>query len=256
MNTNPSTNQRWRHGVFALTLPILACFSPSFAIGADGKEAPAREAREATREPGKESEKPRESEAGKPAQPLRHGQGTFVSYKDGTLTLTGRDGLLEWKNIDGNTKTFLATGEDRGEDRGYKPAATIETLGQVKPGTRVFVGTWFGYEKRSGIFIGVNGSRVSGTFVSFTQGTKNAGLTLIGKDLATGSFAKKYGNSLFMRPIPQDLRVEESIDGGDYKPSGTAGAVLPTVKEGTLVTVHFLGEGNITLIQLGSPAKK
>lgn len=245
MNTQSATRQPWLHGLLASAVGLLAFASLSAAIAAGEKAAP-----------GKEAEKPREGDAGKPAATLKQGQGTFVSFKDGTLTLNGREGVLEWKNIDGNTKTFLGTGEDIGGDRGYKPAPTVETLGQVKPGTRVFVGTWFGYEKRSGIFIGVNGSRVSGTFVSFTQGSKNAGLTLIGKDLATGSFAKKYGNSLFMPRIPPDLRVEESIDDGDYKSAGTAGAVLPTVKEGTLVTVHFLGEGNIMLIQLGVPAKK
>jgi len=92
--------------------------------------------------------------------------------------------------------------------------------------------------------------------VSYTTGSKSSGLALLGKDLAPGSFTKKYGNNLFIRNIPANTPVEESIDGGPYQPIGTVKTVLKDVKEGTLLTVHTHGEGNITLIQLDLPKEK
>lgn len=200
------------------------------------------------------------------AAQLEAGKGKFVSFTNGVLTIDGMlrpsathaggTGLIAWKNVDEKTKTYVAAGEDTGPDRGYKPAKTLEALQQAKPGTLIFVGPWFGYKDRPGVFVGINPSRSVGTFVSYTSGSKNSGLTLLGKNLAPGSFTKKYGNNLFIRGIPEDTPVEESIDGGPYQPVGTVKSVLKDVKEGTLVTVHFYGEGNITLIQLGAAPTK
>lgn len=198
--------------------------------------------------------------------PLEAGKGKFVSFADGVLTLDGSirpsatnkgsTGLVAWKNIDDKTKVYIAAEEDKGPDRGYKPAPGLETLKQIKPGTPVFVGPWFGYQDRPGIFVGVTKSRMVGTFVSYTTGSKSSGLTMLGKDLAPSGFTKKYGNNLFMRNINENTPVEESIDGGPYQPIGTVKTVLKDVKEGTVLTVHFHGEGNITLIQLGLPKEK
>jgi len=198
---------------------------------------------------------------------LAIGKGKFVSFAAGVLTIEGslgpmgagkdRNDLVVWKNIDDGTKTYLGGAEDKGgPDRGYKQVPTLETLKNVKPGTPVFIGPWFGYQDRPGIFIGINKSRTIGTFVSYTKGSKAAGLSLLGKDLSPSGFTKKYGNSLFMRNISESIPVEESIDGGPYRPIGTVKTVLENVKEGTLVTVHFHGEGNITLIQLGLPKEE
>lgn len=199
--------------------------------------------------------------------PLAIGKGEFVSFADGVLTLEGSLGSLQenrgkkepvvWKNIDDRTNVYVAEGEDKGDpDRGYRKAPAIETLRNVKPGTFVFVGPWFGYQDRPGFFIGVNSSRTVGTFVSYTSGTKGSGLTLLGVDLKPSTYTKKYGNSLFIRGIPENTPVEESIDGGPYQPVGTVKTILPEVQEGTLVTIHSHGEGKTTLIQLGQPEEK
>ncbi len=194
------------------------------------------------------------------------GKGTFISFANGVLTIEGMirpsatnkgaTGVVAWKNIDESTKVYLASGEDNGPDRGYKQAPTLATLSQVKPGTPVFVGPWFGYKDRPGVFIGVTSARTVGTFVSYTTGSKNSGLTLLGKNLSPSSFTKKYGNNLFIRGIAENIPVEESVDGGPYRSVGTVKTVLPDVKEGTVVTLHFLGEGNITLVQLGETKAK
>lgn len=194
---------------------------------------------------------------------LRSGKGTFVSLKNGVLTLDGvirpsgsdpgSTGHVKWTNIDEHVNVYVVSGEDKGPGRGYKPAPALETLKSIKPGTMVFVGPWFGYLDRPGVFVGVTKSRTVGTFVSYTTGSKQSGLTMLGKDLAPSGFTKKYGNNLFMRGIKDDTPVEESIDGGPFKPVGTVKEVLKDVREGTIMTVHFHGEGNITLIQLGQP---
>lgn len=197
------------------------------------------------------------------AQKLPIGKGSFVSFENGVMTLDGQlrpsgsdpghTGIVKWTNIDDKVKTYVVVGEDKGPDRGYGPAPTLETLKNVKPGTPVFVGPWYGYFDRPGIFVGSTKARTVGTFVSYTTGSKSSGLSLLGKDLAPSGFTKKYGNSLFIRGIKEDIPVEESIDGGPFKPVGTVKTTLKDVKEGTLVTVHTHGEGNITLIQLGQP---
>jgi hypothetical protein len=197
------------------------------------------------------------------APKLLIGKGSFVSFDGGVLTLDGSirpsgndpgsTGIVRWTNIDDSVKVYVVAGEDKGPDRGYKPAPTLETLKGVKAGTPIFIGPWFGYQDRPGIFVGSAKARTVGTFVSYTTGSKSSGLSLLGKDLAPSGFTKKYGNSLFIRGIKEDIPVEESIDGGPFKPVGTVKTVLKDVPEGTIVTVHTHGEGNITLIQLGQP---
>ena len=191
------------------------------------------------------------STSDQPLPTLKQGKGKFVSFKDGTLTLEGAAGPLVWKEINSGTKTYLGLGEGSDKDRGYQPVETLDALSKVKAGTRIYVGSWFGYEKRHGIFIGEVPGKAIGTFVSFKDGS----LSLLAKDRPGGSFTKKYGNSLFIRNLPADLPVEESVDGGAFERIGTVKEVLADVAEGTVVTVHFLGEGNTTLIQLGVPRK-
>jgi hypothetical protein len=243
---HPSSNSR----SFAILVafltglgPMLASFAPSRLLAVDKPAAASN------------------------APQLTIGKGEFVSFEDGVLTLEGSAGPLGankdkadrivWKNINDNTKTYLGVAEDKGgPDRGYKQVPTLETLKKVKPGTPMFVGPWFGYQDRPGIFIGINKSRTVGTFVSYTTGSKSSGLALLAKNLTPSGYTKKYGDSLFMRNISESIPVEESVDGGPYQPVGTVKTVLADVKEGTLVTVHFHGEGVITLIQLGLPKEK
>ncbi|QDU97041.1 M56 family metallopeptidase [Lignipirellula cremea] len=184
-----------------------------------------------------------------PAKTLTQGRGKFVSFKNGTLTLDGPSGRLVWKEIDASTKAYLGMGESSDKDRGYRPVETLDALSKVKAGTQIYVGTWFGYEKRHGVFIDDVPGKAIGTFVSF----KNGSLSLLAQDRPAGSFTKKYGNSLFIRNLPAGISVEESVDGGDFERIGIVKEVLADVAEGTLVTVHFLGEGNVTLIQIGVP---
>ena len=186
-----------------------------------------------------------------PTKTLTQGKGKFVSFKDGTLTLEGPSGRLVWREIDEGTKTYFGEGESSDKDRGYRPVETLDALSRVKTGTQIYVGSWFGYEKRHGIFIDDVPGKAIGTFVSFKDGS----LSLLAKDRPAGSFTKKYGNSLFIRNLPADIPVEESVDGGAFERIGTVKEVLANVPEGTLVTVHFLGEGNVTQIQLGVPKK-
>lgn len=186
-----------------------------------------------------------------PTRTLAQGKGKFVSFKDGTLTLEGPSGRLVWQEIDGSAKTYLGEGESSDKDRGYRPVETLDALSKVKAGTQVYVGSWFGYEKRHGIFIDDVPGKAIGTFVSFKDGS----LSLLAKDRPAGSFSKKYGNSIFIRNLPADVPVEESIDRGAYERIGTVKEVLADVAEGSVVTVHFLGEGNVTLIQIGVPKK-
>jgi hypothetical protein len=204
---------------------------------------------------------------GNPPPQLVIGKGKFVSFADGVVTLEGslgplgankdRNDQIVWKNIDDKTNVYLAVGEDKGDpDRGYQKAPAVEALKAVKPGTFVFVGPWFGYQDRPGFFIGVNTVRTLGTFVSYTSGSKGSGLSLLGVDLKPSTYTKKYGNSIFIRGIPENTPVEQSTDGGPYRSIGTVKTVLADVKEGTFVTVHTHGEGNTTLIQLGLPKEK
>jgi len=239
-----SRRQRIGYAILLSAISLFG-FSPWVLVAAEPQDVPAAE-----KTPTADKSK-RASNPGEPLPTLKQGKGKFVSFKDGTLTLEGPAGQLVWDGIAAGTKTYLGVGESNDKDRGYRPVDTLDAMSKVKPGTLVFVGSWFGYEKRHGIFVGVTPGTTTGTFVSFKGGS----LSLLAKERSAGSFSKKYGNSLFIRNLPTDIPVEESIDGGAFERIGTVKQVLPDVAEGVVVTVHFLGEGNITLIQLGIPKK-
>lgn len=174
----------------------------------------------------------------------KNGFGRFVSFKDGSLTIESNAGaLLVWNKIAETTKTFKYDPETNG----YKPVeGSAAALNQVKAGTYMMVGN-----ARSYIRIGARKDQVTGTFVSFKDGR----LLAIGTNLPE-SFTKKYGTTLQYNKFRDDVPVHESVDGGEYKPIGTANKVLGSVKEGTVITVHGEGDDNITLVQLGVPKKK
>ena len=165
----------------------------------------------------------------------KDGAGEFVSYKDGTLTLTGRGGPLVWENVRENFKTF----ERDADGPGAKAVATVEALGQLKVGMAVRVSI-----EKSEIRYGVD-EHTSGTFVSYKDGK----LVLIGRADELGeSYTRKYGTNLSPQIDPK-TPVEESVDGGEYKSVGTA-EYLSTVKEGMVVTLRGKND-RVERIQIG-----
>lgn len=176
-------------------------------------------------------------------QKEKNGFGRFVSFKDGTLTLESNAGeLLVWTKL-AESKNTVKFDPDANE---YKPVkGTAAALAQVKPGTYVMVG-----DKSAYVRIGARIDKVTGTFVSFKDGR----LLMLGTNLPE-SFTKRYGNTLPYNRFRDDVPVHESVDGGEYKPIGTANKVLGDVKEGTVLTVHGEGDDNITLIQIGVQKK-
>ncbi len=175
----------------------------------------------------------------KATQMKQSGAGEFVSYKDGTLTLRGRGGVLIWANIVENYKTFQRP--DDGSDA--NKVGTVEALSKLTPGMAVRVNV-----DKTEIFFGVD-EQTHGTFVSYKDGK----LTLIGREEELGpSFTKKYGTTLSPQIDPK-TPVFESVDGGAFQPIGTA-EVLSSVKEGTIVTLRGKND-RVNLIQLGVPNK-
>jgi hypothetical protein len=173
----------------------------------------------------------------------KHGFGRFVSFKDGTLTLEGNAGeLLVWHKL-AESKNTVKFERDANEYK--KVEGTAAALAQVKPGTYVMVG-----DKSAYVRIGARIDKVTGTFVSFKDGR----LLMLGTNLPE-SFTKRYGNTLPYNRFRDDVPAHESVDGGEYKPIGTASKVLGNVKEGTVLTIHGEGDDNITLVQIGVPKK-
>ncbi len=177
------------------------------------------------------------------AQEAKSGQagwGTFVSFKDGTLTLKGSGGSRVWNKLAETTKVF----QWDNAARDFKPASPAEALSKVAAGTWVFVA-----ENQAHIRVGVaKEGRITGTFVSFKEGR----LLLLGKDLPVSNFTKKYGNQLNYPKFAENVPVFESIDGGEYTLAGTPAAALPKLKEGTLVTVYYgPGDGSFIRIEIG-----
>lgn len=172
----------------------------------------------------------------------KSGYGKFVSFKDGTLTLKGNYSGLVWNSIP--EKIEVVRWDDAANK--YVPAGNAEVLSKVETGTWTIVGA-----NKALIRIGARKGITTGTFVSF----KGERLLMLATNLG-GSYVKKYGNQLHMNKFADDVPVYESIDGGDYTFAGNTATVLPTVKEGTIITIHGAGDDNITRIDIGVPAKK
>lgn len=177
-------------------------------------------------------------------QKNKAGWGTFVSFKEGTLTVKGSGGELVWNNLAEPTKVFQW---DQAV-REYKPASPAEALSKVEVGTWVFVA-----DNKAHVRVGAaKEGHTTGTFVSF----KDDRMLLLGKDLPVSSFTKKYGNQLNYPKFAENVPVFESIDGSDYTLAGTPATTLPHIKEGTLVTVYYgPADGNFIRIEIGVKKK-
>lgn len=172
----------------------------------------------------------------------KSGYGKFVSFKDGTLTLKGNYSGLVWKDVP--AKTPVVRWDDASNS--YIPSGTAEVLSKVEAGTWIIVGG-----NKALVRVGARKGSTTGTSISF----KNERLLMLGKDLGP-AYTKKYGNQLHMNKFADDVPVYESIDGGDFEFVGNPVKVLPTVKEGAIITIHGAGDDNITRIDLGVPKNK
>lgn len=61
--------------------------------------------------------------------------GTFVSFKDGTLTINGKSGVLTYRQIGENYKTY----RNNEDGPGSALVITVDALGQTIPGTALQV---------------------------------------------------------------------------------------------------------------------
>ena len=166
--------------------------------------------------------------------------GTFVSFKDGTLTLKGKSGDISYPQVGADYQTF----ENNEAGPGSKQVDTVAALSSVAPGTvfRVQV------EDRE-IYFGLD-HRVIGTFESYKDGTLN----LLPPEVPPG-FIKKPAGQVALT-VDAHVPVLESIKGGDYQYAGPAGEVLKTVKPGTLLTARSeLDIDLVEVIQIGAPKR-
>jgi hypothetical protein len=167
--------------------------------------------------------------------------GTFVSFKDGTLTLRDKSGLVVHEQIGANYKTF----QNNENGPGVKQVPTVEALSQVLPGTVCQVHV----EDRE-ISIGLD-HRVIGTFESYQDGK----LDLLPADAPAGFLKRPTGRVVLA--IDPGIPVLESVDGSDYRHAGSAGEVLKNVRKGTMVTARSeYDTDTIEVIQLGDSKRK
>ena len=141
------------------------------------------------------------------SEPKEHSAcGTFVSFKDGTLTIKGKSGLVIYPQVGANYQTF----ENNEDGPGSKLVDTVAALGRVVPGTvlQVHVGD-------REIFYGLD-HRVIGGFESYQDGSLN----LIAADVPPGFIKKPTGKVTLA--IDPGIPVLESINGADYKHAGSA----------------------------------
>src|SRR5262245_46108488 len=111
-------------------------------------------------------------EAAEPAARNKSGNGTFVSYSGGLLTLNSSAGALIYDNVGANYKSY----QNNEEGPGSKLVDTVHAFsggklpGRITPLTRVLPGTLVcvNVEDRE-IYFGFD-YRVIGTFVSYGNG--------------------------------------------------------------------------------------
>jgi len=125
----------------------------------------------------------------------------------------------------------------------YQPATAAQTLDRVEPNTWTMV---YSAPNQVTLRLGSRKGQTVGTFVSF----KDDRLLILGKNLGE-SYVKKYGNNVHFNKFRADTPIYESIDGGEHKLVGLANKVLPSVREGTVLTVYGEGDDNILRVDIG-----
>lgn len=169
------------------------------------------------------------------------GSGAFISFQDGTLTIKGKSGLVNHKNVGKDFKTF----QNNEDGPGCKPVDTVEALSRLVPGFAIRVNV-----EEHEITFGLD-HRVIGTFVSY-QGDK---LNLLALEAPPGFLSKPTGNIAL--PLDPSTPVLESIAGGAYQFAGPAEKALKSVKLGTLVTARSEFDADkIEVIQIGESKRK
>jgi hypothetical protein len=173
-------------------------------------------------------------------QAEKSGAGTFVSFRNGELTLQGKSGLLVYQIGEGYQS--FANNED---GPGSKLVESKMALSQLMPGTAVYVNVG-----ALEISFGLD-HRVIGTFVSYVDGK----LQLVAAEASPGFVQRPSGDIALS--IERGIPVLASIQGGAYQFAGPADEVLKTVKPGTLVTARSEFDPNvIEVIQLGQTQRK
>lgn len=184
---------------------------------------------------------------------IKSGSGTFVSFRDGRLTIKGKAGLVVYENVGEKFQTFQNNENGPGSKRvgtvdalsGANLEGNVKSLRRVIPGTVVRVNV-----EKSEIHFGLD-HRVCGTFVSYRDGQ----LKLLAAAAPTGFVQERTGDVLLA--IDPNIPALESINGGDLKVAGIVGEVLKTVKPGTLLTARSEYDVDIIeVIEIGEPRRR
>lgn len=177
--------------------------------------------------------------------------GSFVSFKDGTLTVEGGAGLLIKTKIQvpENAKTLLWNHDERR----LMPVETAEAMKQltalgapIDPSHVDTAESMLWRKAGTGIVVQIADDNVTirigeskippfvGTFLSFKDD-----FLLFRLKNPSSKELKSYGDTVRFR-MNETINVYESIDGGEYKRIGTPRTAFANVKEGSTITVyHF-----------------
>ena len=168
--------------------------------------------------------------------------GTFVSYRDGTLTLRGKSGgLVVHRQVGADYTTF----ENNEDGPGAKAVDTVAELTHAAPGTPFQIDP-----ARSELSFGLD-YRVIGNLVSYADGQ----LQLNSADVPPGYVARPAGRITLA--IDPAIPVLESIAGARYQFAGPAGEVLKRVPKGTLLTLRSESDpAAMEVVQIGDPKQK
>lgn len=175
------------------------------------------------------------------AEPGKSGSGTFVSFRDGTLTIQDKARRLVYEKVGADYKTY----QNNEDGPGSRKVDTFEALSRVLPGA-VFRVDAEGRE----IYFGLD-HRVIGAFESYQDGK----LRLLSVDVPPGFVQEPKGDLILS--IDPGIPILESIEGAPYRHVGAAGEILKNVRRGTLVTARSEYDvGIFEVIQLGEPKRK
>jgi beta-lactamase regulating signal transducer with metallopeptidase domain len=170
--------------------------------------------------------------------------GRFVSFNERTLTIetNARDSISTQIPADAKASVW------NGSLGKHESVPTTVALTQAKVGSLVAVSVADSGDLT--LRIGARKGATIGTFVSYKDGRLQIAATNLGEQ-----YTKKYGNVVRFNKFRNDVPAFRSIDGGEYRPVGTANEALTRVRPGTIVTVHGEGDDNTTLVQIGVPKK-